>query len=548
MQPAATGGSSFSDRSKDSTRQSEGYQSNRSDPFGGAKEKPKVDFDSAFADFGTKKPTTGASNGTGDVASKFNKEFPPIEDLGKDDDEDTSDDDRGFDDDFTQSSPQQNRKEAAEPSGASPPAPSEGTGNDSFLGAQRPSLSQYPTDLPTPNAQQSPPAYGETFQPHRTLSGDRDPNSFPPEFGDLLPSREDPTNEPHSVQSPGHPAGGQGGVLFGGQGQYTIGGPNSSNTTSTAPTNTFGTSPQPTEGSMTDPSSAYHSATSHVSQSEQPRSPVTAQPAPIRPTQHTFRDDFDSGFDDMEEAKAADDDKLDDDEFFSSHHREGADEFNPTFDTPSASKSNTAASQQNTPIIQSSNTASRGGDSSFGNFTPMDQSTTSASRGGDSFNDFDNMTHSFMQAKPVHSPQPQQPATNHDWDAIFSGLDNPNPSTSLGQSQHGPSQPSSSTSMQQKQPQSPQLHGEAAQSSSSAFTPGFTSATQTLESEKGKENEGQPPQLGRALSASSEHDDPILKDLTGMGYPRNKALSALERFDYDKQKVSLQQNLHNRGR
>ncbi|KAK3057724.1 hypothetical protein LTS18_011487, partial [Coniosporium uncinatum] len=254
-------------------------------------------------------------------------------------------------------------------------------------------------------------------------------------------------------------------------------------------------------------------------------------PAPIRPTQHNFGDDFDTGFDDMEEARAADDDKLDDDEFFSSHYREGADEFNPTFDSPSASKSNTAASKQTTPMNQSSATASRGGESSFGNFTPMDQSTTSGSRGGDNFNDFDNMTHSFMQSKPAYSPQPQQPTTNHDWDALFSGLDDPNPSISLGHSQQAAPQPSSSTSTRQQQP-----HTEAAQSPSSAFTPGFTSATQTVESEKGKENEGQLPQLGRALSAGTEHDDPILKDLTGMGYPRSKALSALERFDYDKQK------------
>lgn len=46
------------------------------------------------------------------------------------------------------------------------------------------------------------------------------------------------------------------------------------------------------------------------------------------------------------------------------------------------------------------------------------------------------------------------------------------------------------------------------------------------------------PQLGRALSSGTEHDDPILKKLTGMGYPRNDALAALEKFDYDISKVN----------
>ena len=46
------------------------------------------------------------------------------------------------------------------------------------------------------------------------------------------------------------------------------------------------------------------------------------------------------------------------------------------------------------------------------------------------------------------------------------------------------------------------------------------------------------PSLGRAISSGTEHDDPILKKLTGMGYGRNEALSALEKYDYDINKVS----------
>jgi epidermal growth factor receptor substrate 15 len=34
------------------------------------------------------------------------------------------------------------------------------------------------------------------------------------------------------------------------------------------------------------------------------------------------------------------------------------------------------------------------------------------------------------------------------------------------------------------------------------------------------------------------HDDPILKNLTSMGYPRGDALAALEKYDYNLERVS----------
>lgn len=48
------------------------------------------------------------------------------------------------------------------------------------------------------------------------------------------------------------------------------------------------------------------------------------------------------------------------------------------------------------------------------------------------------------------------------------------------------------------------------------------------------------PQIGRALTEGGEHDDPILKNLTGMGYKRNDALAALEKYDYNLERVSFQ--------
>jgi epidermal growth factor receptor substrate 15 len=48
----------------------------------------------------------------------------------------------------------------------------------------------------------------------------------------------------------------------------------------------------------------------------------------------------------------------------------------------------------------------------------------------------------------------------------------------------------------------------------------------------------QRPQPGRALSTGTEHDDPILKRLTAMGWSRDESLAALEKFDYNIDKVS----------
>ena len=160
-----------------------------------------------------------------------------------------------------------------------------------------------------------------------------------------------------------------------------------------------------------------------------------------------------------------------------------------------------------------------------------------SSRGFDDFN-FD---------APDSSPfgkAPKQPTANksEDWDAIFSGLDEA-PKEDLSQ----PTMPSSQTPWTQ------------------AFTQGppESSATQPATQERPSQPRGPPsfapeppvsepqpppppkptvpdrPQLGRAITQGTEHDDPILKRLTGMGYPRDQALNALERYDYNLDKVSV---------
>jgi epidermal growth factor receptor substrate 15 len=444
LQQMPTGGSSMSKQSETNSR---------SDPFAAkTNDQPrpgqKIDFDQAFAGFAPARQNTGTSSNGPINNSKFAKEFPPIEDLAHDDDSD-SNSEQGFADNFTSASPQQQRRSTNPQPAAQPnPTVTENDGSHDDLYAPPPPMNRLESNvsvLPSPGAQMSPPSY-DSAVPKRTGS-----NQFPPEFGGLLPSRTDPTSPPsQSPEKPfSNPSGGHGAALFGGSSAAK------SATTSPPPTDT---------PSSTVPSDAYHSAVSH------PPSDSTAQP------KSAFNDDFDAGFDDLTEAKEADD-KTDED-MFSSQHRETFDEFNPVFDSPAASKSNTMASQQ----------------------TP-----TGKPYGDDSFSDFEHLSKSFGQ--PV-APQPA--SSSQDWDAIFSNMES-----------------------SQDKPQDKSLH-QSSDFSSSVFD---SLDRENATASSSKQLSPAMPQLGRAISTGTEHDDPILKKLTGMGYARGDALDALEKFDYDINKV-----------
>lgn len=120
-----------------------------------------------------------------------------------------------------------------------------------------------------------------------------------------------------------------------------------------------------------------------------------------------------------------------------------------------------------------------GGENVFGEFTTSPQSThpKPAGPGGNAVND------------------------SHDWDAIFGALD---ASTPTGEA------PAAETTNLPKE-------------SSNGTSPGLAPDR---------------PQIGRALTEAGVHDDPILKNLTGMGYPRTEALAALEKYDYNLERVS----------
>jgi len=453
LQQMQTGESNLSGGSKTNSR---------ADPFGHDQSRAggKVDFDAAFAGFTpSRQNTAGAppANAPVDNGTRFNTEFPPIEDLAHDDDSD-SNDERGFDDNFTSASPRNKRISAG-------PAERPGTSSTSDDLYSRPApasrLDSTLSDLPTPSAQKSPPTY-ESSVPKRSGS-----NQFPPEFGGLLPSRDVP-GSPETSEGPGrsvNPAGGHGAALFGGPSKST-------------------TSPPPLDTpSSTVPSDAYHSAVSYGT-NDTNKGPSPPNNGPQLGRSAFTNDDFDAGFDDLTDAK--EDDKTDDDFMFSSQRTEGLDEFNPVFDSPAASKSNTMASQQ----------------------TP-----TGKQRADDSFSDFEHLSQHF--GGQTQAPQPA--ASNQDWDAIFSNLE------SSGTDKNSHSQQASTDFGKSSVFDTLDKEEAAAASKSGNLSP--------------QSAHGQMPPLGRAISTGTEHDDPILKKLTGMGYERNDALGALEKFDYDINKV-----------
>ncbi|KAJ5887559.1 hypothetical protein N7495_007600 [Penicillium taxi] len=109
-------------------------------------------------------------------------------------------------------------------------------------------------------------------------------------------------------------------------------------------------------------------------------------------------------------------------------------------------------------------------------------SATDANKGGSSeFFDFDS---NVPTAAAELASAPNGDAANHDWDALFAPLDNSKPAS------------------------------------------------------EGNTNGSDPKSPGWALNTDTGEDDLILQRLTGMGYPRDEALAALEKFDYNLEKAA----------
>lgn len=438
----------------------------------------KDDFDSAFDGFGDGQKSKdaehddpfavpSASVATAPGAGAGRSEFPPVRTLERDYSESDSSDDedsRGFDDDFTAASP---------PRSHAPPTGGRSLGEDPSTSAAALSAASFPNPLsstypPAPNAQDSSPVQEVSNKVSHGGHGEQaEKNQLPSEFDGLLPSREDPTgiSQAHGPSQ-------------------TV-----ASAVEVAPESSKQGHLQTPPATSSDANPFPSVATSSV--------PTTASA-----TKGAF-DDFDD-FDDLAEAKEADKTGGD----FEFGFNGVGDEFSPTFDSPATSMTTTMASSQQTPVV--ADRSLQGGSASSNGFADH-QSSRSA---------FDNPAVTSSSSSIHQSPQNGQ----HDWDAIFSGLDNSkqidttlNPSDPWGESANV-TQTATATPPHASKP---------------SFPPGSIAA--------------QPPKSvpnrGGALTPGTEHDDPILKRLTGMGYPRGQALAALEEFDYDINRVSAKHPL-----
>lgn len=424
----------------------------------------KDDFDSAFAGFGNEDQAKESArddpfgSSTRAATTGGSSEFPEIKYLEPEDSDSEDEVDRGFEDDFTAGSLPQAQTQA---SSAGISGPSE--------------AAAAAAGLPGIEAQKSPPTYEESDLPSHGGHGEQNEQSqFPPEFGGLLPSREHPTTSPPPAEtSTAQPT-----VAEVREVQPAVHTPpaNGSSSLSSFPA-------PPASNSET-----FHDATSRPVSSVTDLPPAQASaPAPA-PVKNAF-DDFDE-FDDLAEAKEAD--KAGSEFDFESN--EPSSEFNPAFDSPTASMTTTMTSSQQTPVAGSRSLYQES--NGFGNFAPS-VSTSSAFAGADAGT-------SSIQQTPSNS--------QHDWDAIFSGLDGSNTvDTSL-----------------------PASDPWGTSTSNGPSAPAEVSPAAAAPASKGLGV----PDRGGAITPGTEHDDPILKRLTGMGYPRMQALDALEKFDYDINRVS----------
>lgn len=259
IKPTATGESTMSNKSSGSGIGKNAFGNmlgqGRSDSFSDLRNPGNSkDFDDAFKSFRTQERQNTGGSATGSMsASRFDKEFPPIVEVDRDEDSD-SDNDKGFDDNFTSSPPPQQPPTTS-------PAPVEAN----------------TTGPPGIGAQSSPPAYTPG-----TKGGEKNQNPFP-EYSGLIPSRSDPMK--HGTDTPG---GGTNAVGFTGGASAT-------------------TSPQHTGGfsgsnNLFSPSPISHTPVALFS-------PPTTAPAP------RLSDDFDDEFGDLAEAKESDEKGADNDDF-----------------------------------------------------------------------------------------------------------------------------------------------------------------------------------------------------------------------------------------
>ena len=434
------------------------------------------DFDSAFASMKKDAP----ANGTGQASSQ---EFPDIQEIDDDDTSESEDESpMRFDDNF--SSPQKSAppeatptEKAQEPASALP----------SHLQPPRPALESVPStasSLPGFEPQQSPPTYQAAVPEDNT-------NHFPREYKNLLPERDN-------------------------------------------------TTPPPAAGSVSNPPPSYGPERGHAQNQDDDDD---AQPPTLPPKSSPF--DFDSAFAGVGPAQVEEDSDEDDDAYRSS--RGQAPEFDPSFDTPEQSRSSTAASNL-PPIAQANGSPQPPPKDDFFGFNATQQGPSAASAGAPAAgsapsHDWDDIFSGLSSENAgvktgfdddVHAPQVRSPPLTSPIDAAPNALTQ---TTSIGPdvSAFTTAQPVEDSKDPSPAPPEPSTPTQA-QHSAPAIT---TTSPQTPTGSAKRSSPGpERPALGRAISTTSEHDDPILKRLTAMGWGRAESLTALEKFDYNIDKVS----------
>lgn len=415
---------------------------------------PKDDFDAAFEGFGNKGKEVAKLNGnTSDgirqaASSKSHGEFPPIEEIGSNEESD-SESDYGFDDNFTTASPKRPQKSLEEPQTLSSIPDQRPEERNSSLAP--PSSAARGTDqiqLPSPNAET--PSKDHTVVSHG--QGSRNTTSLPAEPTVSMPSQAVVASYPASARDKStFDSSSLSSKQGEGLGLFAEEMPGDSNRSAPLP---------------------FAEISANATSSSVPYAPVQgshkqAQPQPVGPLKNELNDDFENEFGDLAEAKEADD-KGEDEAILSG--KDPFDDFNPVFDPPIPSRTAVNPPARSVPV-------------------------------GNGFHDFESSVTGF--GAPTE-PQPaiSQPISNqnYDWDAMFAGLDSK-------ESKNAEPALKSSTTHAQPQP--------------------------IIIGEKSK------PVLNRGLSTGTAHDDPILTRLVVMGYPREASLSALEKFDYNIDKVSL---------
>ncbi|KAK6844849.1 hypothetical protein PG995_014959 [Apiospora arundinis] len=234
-------------------------------------------------------------------------------------------------------------------------------------------------------------------------------------------------------------------------------------------------SAQPTNATATAPVSQPKHDDPFAPASEFAPAPGTVTNTAPPATKGAF-DDLDDEFEGLEDAKegSADDE-------FANISRSNMDDFNPMFDSPPPSQ----------PKNESSNASHAFGIDSSYDFG--DVSTTSAGAPAISTN----ATGASATGQGPKSPD------NQEWDALFATLDD-------APANNGTSETAAPAPKGNESPVSPK---------SSDLAPPR-------------------PEAGRAISEDGVHDDPILKNLTGMGYSRDDAVNALEKYDYNLERAA----------